>query len=452
MNTSPSQISNFRFQIASLLLLAGLAGAQTNVIGPDDVVTWALAHSPSLKVTREDYRAASARRIQADAGQLPRLDAQGQAQHYDGLENRPLGAGVVIPVIENQYAASLALIQPLYTGGRVSAQKRGMRFAEEASLRSHAARGATLALETLTAYWQWSQARAQIAAYEAAVTRMNALAKDTKNAKEAGLATDNELLSAEVSADECQLQLDDAKRREELGRVTLTRLTGRVFSEECVPVKPDPGAAIPFPAPREAIACALTNREELAALRLAVRAGDERITASRAEARPQLSLIARYEYGRPNMRDFPPDDTWRDDTMVGAAMTWNLFDGGLTRARTAEARAQADRDRFQLEAAEETVVAQVRQAGLTLRHADVRLKTTTHAFTAASRNLEVAGSLWKNGIARHSDVLDAQARVTGSQADLITAQADLILARVALTHALGLPLVTAHTPPAPTAD
>ena len=423
-----------------LLLIATSVTAQTIIIDPGEVVKMALTHSPTLKAVLEECRAASARRLQADAGLIPRLDAQGQAQHFEGLENRAFGPGVVIPVIENQYAASLALIQPLYTGGRISAQKRGARFVEEATLRTHAAACADLTLESLSTYWQWSKAGAQVTAYEVAVARVEAFTTDTRNLKAAGMATDNDLLAAEVLSDQIRLQLDEARRQEELGRVQLSRLPGHDFTAGGVPRKQEAPDALPPPSGDQAITNALAHREELAALRLISKSGDERVKATRAEARPQLALVARYEEGRPNVRDFPPDETWRGDALIGASLTWNLFDGGLTRARTAEACSQATRDQLQLQAAEENITAQVRQASLTLRHAILRLKTAEHAVAAATRNLEVANNLWKQGMARHSDVLDAEAKRTASDAEYIAARVDLILARAGYRHATGLPL------------
>jgi outer membrane protein TolC len=161
------------------------------------------------------------------------------------------------------------------------------------------------------------------------------------------------------------------------------------------------------------------------------------VDAARAESRPQLALIARVEQGRPNQRDFPPDDRWREDAVIGAVISWNVFDGGLTRGRTAEAQARATREALLLQAAEESVVSQVRTAHLSLRHALSRLQTARHAEAGARRNLEVAADLLKNGLTRHSDVLEAQSKLTLTSAQRIASEADILLARAALKHATG---------------
>jgi len=92
------------------------AEATTNTLTPDAVVQLALTHNPGLKGRYEDLNMATARLLQADAGLKPQLDTRAQAQHFEGLENGALGTGVTIPVMNDQYSASIGITQPLYTG------------------------------------------------------------------------------------------------------------------------------------------------------------------------------------------------------------------------------------------------------------------------------------------------------------------------------------------------
>jgi len=405
------------------------------VLSPDDAVRLTLTHSQILKSHDEDIRAASARRQQASAGLMPQLDTRAQANHFEGLENQALGP-VSIPVIDNQFSASIGITQPLYTGGRASQQKLSTRLGEEAARHSLAASTSDLTLQALSSYWQWSKALAQAEALRDAVSRMKTLANDTRNLEKAGMATDNDRLAAEVALDQAQLQLDDVERQAGLNRIELSRLTGLALATGETPRMPE-SANLTLPSLDDSLGLAFSNREDLAALRLGAKASAALVEAARAEGRPQLALIARYEQGRPNQRDFPPDNQWRDDAVVGATVTWNLFDGGLTRGRTAEAQARALRELLGLQALEETVTEQVRTAHLNLQFNLSRLQTALHAESSARLNMDVATNLWKAGTARHSDVLEAQSKLTTSTAQRIAAQADIILAQAVLNHATG---------------
>ncbi|MEI8139055.1 MAG: TolC family protein [bacterium] len=410
--------------------------ADSSLLTPDAVVQLALAHSPALKGRNEDLHMASARRLQADAGLKPQLDARAQAQHFEGLENGTLGPGVTLPVMTDQYSASIGLTQPLYTGGRVTHQRRSTRLDEAAARQSLDAAAADIELQTLTAYWQWSKALAQIAAFQSSVTRTETQLTDIKNLKNAGMATDNDLLATEVLLDQIQLQLQAAQQQADLNRIQLTQLTGQEISLQQSPRKPDAPTVTPFPNLEEALVIALSNRPELASLRLSAQAKGALIGAARAEARPQLALIARYEQGNPNPRDFPPEDKWRDDAFIGAAVTWNLFDGGLIHARTAEAKARATRDEYQTQALGEAILAETKAAFLSRNYALAQLKTSRHAEASSTRNLQVATDQWKSGTSRHSDVLDAQTKLTLSTAQRISAEADFLIAEATLKHAI----------------
>ena len=182
----------------------------------------------------------------------------------------------------------------------------------------------------------------------------------------------------------------------------------------------------------------MTNRTELAALSQEVGAAEAAARAVHADRSPQISLVARYEQGRPNARDFPPNDKWADDAYVGAVASWNIFDGGLTHERIAEAQARTVQARLRLQDAQEGVRAQTEEALLSLRHAVSRVQTAAHAESSASRNVQSATDLWKGGLARHSDVLDAQSRLTDAVYQRIGSEADAIVAEATLRYATGL--------------
>ncbi len=434
MKTTTRHLPHLLFLV--LLCPHTYAQTTTNILHPETIVQLALTYNPFLKARTETLHMASAQKRQADAAFIPRLDARAQAQHFEGLENGSIAPTVTLPVMEDQYTASIGITQPLYTGGRITQQRRSAVFQEEAAQHSVHASAADIELQTLSTYWQWSKAVAQITALQASVARMEAQLTDTKNLKNAGLATDNDLLASEVILDQIQLQLQSAQQQAELGRIQLTQLTGQPLPPQAVPCSPTTSARVTVPSLYEALNTALSNRPELASLRLNAQASAALIGVAQSEGRPQLSLQARYEQGNPNPRDFPPEEQWRDDAFIGAALTWNLFDGGLTRAHTTEAKAKAARDAYQLQSACDTILAETKAAILAINYSLARLTTSKHAETSATRNLQVATDLWKNGTARNSDVLEAQTKLTLTTAQRIAAEADVLIAEATVKHAI----------------
>ena len=168
-----------------------------------------------------------------------------------------------------------------------------------------------------------------------------------------------------------------------------------------------------------------------------MRAAEEKIEAVRADNRPQFAVAARYEQLRPNMLNIPPADEWNYDTFVGVTVSWNLFDSGLTRAKVAEAAARREQARQRQQQATDQVALEVRAARVELANANERLAVSLRAAESARRSLKVADDLWKNGLTRHVELLDAHAQLTGAEFQAVAARADVELATAALDHATG---------------
>jgi outer membrane protein TolC len=411
-----------------VLLLPAVCGAAT--VAPEELVRQAQEHSRKLRALDLDAEAAGARVDQARAAGLPSLDAAGQAGRYEGLRDMALGPGAEIPAIESRYGASVTLTQPLYTGGRITAQKEGARLGLQAVRELRRASEADVRFQALTAYWNWSKAFHAMRVHEAAVRRLDVHLADMRNRFKAGTATANELLSAEVQLNRAQLRRQEAGSRIAVARARIEFLTGREPAPEDVPEAA--GGIVAGAAGGEG-----PERGEVAALRLEAAAAGERVKALRAEQRPQVSLLARYEHASPNSFNFPPSDRWRGDGYIGIGITWNLWDWGGRKAREREATAAEARARLEIVQVEEGVRLEKREAEIGLCDAAERIRVAVRNEASARRNLQAAVELWKNGMSRHAELLDAHAQLTDAEYEVVSARTDLLLARAALDHAAG---------------
>ncbi len=407
------------------------------VIAPTQVVAAALDYSPALKSAGEDVAAAGAARDQARAAGLPSLGADGRAAFYEGLNDFTIGPEMTLPAVENRYAAAIGITQPLFTGGRISGNRRmaeDRRRGAESSLR---ARRSDVIHRTLTAYWTWSKAYYAAGSMQASVRWMEAHEADISNLHKAGLATENDALSTSVKLDQTRLKLEQAQRQTRLARAMLEFLTGIELPDEAIPMPADIPEAPATDGNLDWIGSALTNRDDLQALQFDCSALRHNVAVQRAGYYPHFFANARYEIGRPNQLDIPPEDEWNDDAYLAVYASWNLFDWGLTRARVIEAGARANQAMHAARQQKDQVVYEVRMALINLENALTRLRVARRAAASAGLDLKAATDLWKNGMARHSDVLDAQSRLTEAEFEQISAAGDTALARAELEHAAG---------------
>ena len=431
--------SNFKFAAAIYsMLLAGFASqAQEHfTLTPEQIVSQTIDHSYSLQSANQEINATSAQYRQAKAQSFPTLDTQAKAARYQGLEDSSLGPDLTLPAIENRYSASIGVTQPLYTGGRISNQKESARFQNAAAEHTRNATEADLILSALSAYWNWSKAYFVVQSLESAVARTEAHAMDMRHQHEAGLVTDNDLLATEVQLDQTKLSLEEAQNRVALARARIQFLTGQSLGTNEIPEK----AIVPpewNTSATNAEADAISHRPEKAARLLEVKAAEAQAKSSQADFYPQIALVARYEQANPNSLDFPPADEWNDDAFAGVTLSWDVFDWGLTKAKAAEAAARAKQARLRLSQVEEQITLEVQEAQINLRDAISRIAVAQRAEQSAQRNVQAATDLWQNGLARHSDVLDALARLTDAQYQLTATLADAVLAHIQLEHATG---------------
>ena len=422
---------------AIVLLMAQYAARGQTAITPREVVRDALAHSQRLKLLDHEVDAAAARGKQAKAQGLPLVAAGAQATHYTGLQDSSLGPFVVIPFIEDRYGAAVTLTQPLYTGGRIASQRKIADHQQTAARQDRRGAQADLVLQALTAYWSWSKAFYSVESLKAAVARMEAHAQDMQNLHQAGLATENDALATDVLLDQTRLRREEAQRRVNVALARISFLTGQTVGADGTPEKALAPSSLDVPAETVLLDTAQANRAERAARVMEAKAASAQVRATRADYAPQVSLIARYEQARPNLMDIPPEDKWQDDAFLGIALSWTLFDWGQRSAKVAEASARAAQARLQVELVEEQISLEVREARINLEDARERVTVADRVELSAQRNLTSATDLWHNGLARHSDVLDAHQQLTAAQYEALAARADLELARAALNHAVG---------------
>lgn len=424
------------FAVCLLTARVSLAADAARVVTPWQIVSNTVVHSQRLKMSDREVDAATARRDQARAQALPLLSADAKASRYTGLHDSQFGPALNIPAIENRYGAGVTISQPAYTGGRIKSQKESAAFQTSAARHERRGAEADVVLQASTAYWNWSKAYYSVESLNAAVARVESHAKDMRNLHEAGLATDNDSLATDVMLDQTRLRLEEARRRVEIANARITFLTGHSLPADSIPEQAapaDPGLTT------EAmlIEMAQTNRAERAALEMEARAAESQIKAARAEYSPQLSLVARYEDSRPNLMNIPPQDKWQDDAFVGVSVSWNLFDWGLRRAKVAEASSRSAQARLRVEQVEDQIALEVREARIDLQDARQRVTVAERFAESARRNHQSATDLWHNGLARHSDVLDAHDQLTTAEYEIIAARADVALAKAALDHAVG---------------
>ena len=130
-----------------------------------------------------------------------------------------------------------------------------------------------------------------------------------------------------------------------------------------------------------------------------------------------------------------PGMTW--NWSAGATLTWNLFQGGLTRAQVREARANHSVARAQLDTLRLQIRVDVDQARLAVRAASASIGAANEAYVNGRERLRQAERRYQLGVGSLVEVGDAQVAASSAAAQLVQAEFVLSSSRAGLLRALG---------------
>jgi outer membrane protein len=122
---------------------------------------------------------------------------------------------------------------------------------------------------------------------------------------------------------------------------------------------------------------------------------------------------------------------------AAATLTWNLFQGGLTRAQVNEAQANLEAVQAQLETARQQVRVDLEQARLAVRAAKGALGAAGEALVNAQQRLRLAEGRYQAGVGSVIELGDAQVAYTSAAAQRVQAEYNLSTSRAQLLRALG---------------
>ena len=429
------------FALLTILATAD-AGAETVRLTLAEAVERARASSPRLGQLAALQTAADAGLQGARAGRLPVLDLAASYTRNSSVPELTLALPgtdprTIFPNIPDNYRTRAGLNLPIYTGGRVEGAIRAADHNREAAGRDLEAGVKDLVLEASSAYWQLVTARESARVLAEAVAAFEAHLKQTKDRQQLGMAARNEVLLVQVERDRAELSRLAADGAAQVANANLVRLADLPPDSQVEPIEPLAAPAEPRPDLEALVKEALDGRPEAAALRSRAAAAQATVKVARSATLPQASLSAGYDYARPNGRILPPVEEWKGSWSVGVSLSITAFDGGRTSAAAAQARAQAEAVRRQLEDLERRIRLEVTSRVLDLGTSRATVEVAERNLEAAEENLRVSRDRYHEGLIASFELLDAETALLHAGLDRTTAATQLRLAQASLRRAVG---------------
>lgn len=397
--------------------------------------------APRLAELRAARLAAEARLDRAEAGRLPRIDARaGYTRRSNVPELFVERRGELQPIFPNipdNWRLELALDVPLYTGGRLEAERRGASHEVDALRHDVEAAAGGLDLAVTTAFWDLTLSRERERILAASIRSFESHLEDARNRLEVGLAAPNEPLAVQVELDRAELRRLRASRAAEVAGDRLAILLDLPPDRRIQPVAQEPVAESPAQSVDEMTATALEQRRERAALQERVESARARVQALSSGDLPRVTAAAGLQYDNPNRRVLPPEADFEHSWDLSVNVDYTIFDGGRLDADVAANLAEVDALREQLAGLDREIRLDVRREYRDLETSVAAVEVARRAVDSARESLRVATDRYRAGVIPSSERLDAEVAELRAGLELSEALISVRLARARLERAVG---------------
>ncbi len=426
-----------------LLIVAAVPAAGQTPLTLAEAVSRARVQSAEVLKAEVRITRAGAEAREVRARQLPRVDVVESWNRADLpvfafsslLSQRRFSAAdfdvarLNRPDAIDNYRAAVAVEQVVFDAG-LSASVRRANLGREMATLEREQIGREMAVATIEAYGQVQRIDASMTAARAAVDAAEQDLARAIDRRDAGLATDADVLMVTVhlaSAREREIQ---ASSQMSVVRAQLNHLMGEPL-DAAFDLTPIDVVDEGLPAVSSVEAEAVTDRADVRLAMAGERLADTATRAARAAFLPHVVARAAVEW---NGAAF--DDRTRG-WMAGAEVRWTPFAGFAHRARLAQARAVGAERRLERAAAEDRARLDIRAASASLAAARARVDLSRAAVSAARESQRIVRDRYDNGLSPITDVLRAAQAAGDANAQAVAATSDLATAHARLQAALG---------------
>ncbi len=421
----------------------------TQPLSLTDAIQTALVQNGEVLKSEHDLEIAHGISLQTRAIVFPKVRGAADYQHDEAVERDPsMVSGLRQP--KDEWSGGIRIVQSIYEGGRMTASWRVARLTKDQAFEEYQTVLAKTVLDVRTAYYDVLLAEQQIVVQDASVKLLEQEFENTKRRLEAGAVPRFNALRAEVKIANARPRYIKAKNAHRTAKNNLATLLGYNIPTnvwEDLPFNLTTRLDItPYDiALPAALAQARDRRSELRALRVQLDLEKQRITIAQSGYKPSLGVFA--GYGSHNSE--VSDDFYRaiSGPTAGVSLTWDIFDGFLTRGKVVEARARESKATVNLDEATRRVEQEVRTAYSSFIEAREVLASQLKVVQQAEEAIRLSDARYDAGTGTQLDVLDAQTSLTEARTTQIDAARDYLVARARLERAIGIDVQQLNTTP-----
>lgn len=339
--------------------------------------------------------------------------------------------------IQNVYVGAVSVTQPVFVGGKILAANKIATLAERLAEERYDTEYQKIIVTVDQAYWQIVSIAAKKKLAESLVELLETMTRDAELSVREGVATESDLLSVKVKANEAKTMLLKASNGLSLAKMLLCQEIGLPLDSEIVLAdEGDEDVPMPGEIQEKSMDEILSDRSEIRSLDIASKIYDNKVKVARADLLPTIGLTANYLVTNPNLNDGFANKfggRFSGGVVVGVP----LFHGFEAVSKMRKAEAESRLYKSKKAEAEEMIALEVAKITHERREALENLETSRNNLESAEENLRKSMIGFEEGVIEASVALAAQTAWMQAHSEYVDAGIALRMTSVDLDRAYG---------------
>ena len=416
--------------------LASVASAETLT----DALALAYQTNPTLQAQRANQRVTDEGVVQAKTGFRPTLSGSADVStaqvDYANRQGNVL-TGTYDTLKQSGSGASLALAQPLYTGGRATANLTAAQADVLAGREDLRSVEQSVLGNVIQAYVDVRRDQERLRIAQENVTVLTRQLDESNARFEVGEITRTDVAQSEARLASARASQSSAQAILAGSRAAYAAVVGQNPTD----LAPEPSLAALLPTSVEqAFDLVDRNNPQIQAARFAEQAAAARVAAAKATYRPTVAARAGLGWdaeGRVNGAGSQFDDY---DRTISGSVTASIpiFTGGLTGSQVRAAKERENAARIAVEGAQRSALQQISTSWNNLLASRANLVSNEEQVRATKIAFEGVRQEQQVGLRTTLDVLNAQLELANAEVALVVARRDEYVASASVLQAMGV--------------
>ncbi|MGA1980299.1 MAG: TolC family protein [Sedimentisphaerales bacterium] len=400
-----------------------------------DCLKLTLVNNKTLQHIVQEKEIARGNELKSYSAILPSVNLTGDYTRLDKVSALTVGNQTVTFGDVDNYSANLVVTQPVFAGGSIVARiNAGKLFS---LLTDQTVRAATqdVIYAAERSYYDvlLNQHLYQISAD--AVRSAQAHLDDVKQKRSGGIASDFDVLRAEVELSNFKADLIQNKNAINISKTQLLKVMG--ISQDSDFTLSDELTYVPLKMTMEqAVEAAYRNRPDLYGRQFDIKYQEQLLKIARSRYWPTISGFYGNTWSNPDPHNSMLIE-WGHAWQVGAMATMPIFDGFAREGEIIQQKARFRQSQIDLIDAEETTLFELTKALLSIEDAEEFVQSQQLNLTRAKEGNRLAEVGYKEGINTQVEVIDAESALTKAKSFYYQAIYSHIIAKLYLQKAMG---------------